>query len=107
MSPLNVVPEELGAAVTGAKALGVTGCNVTIPYKSRIMQYLDELDESAEAAGFYDMIYVPQITPLLQEAVGWGLKGAKGFGMLAALGETCLHNLDRCFSAIRLDEECP
>ncbi len=49
--PFEVFPEALGAAVRGLKALGVAGFNVTIPHKVRVMQYLDELDTSAEAAG--------------------------------------------------------
>lgn len=49
--PFDVVHEGLGAAVTGLKALGAAGFNVTIPHKTTIMQYLDELDDSAEAAG--------------------------------------------------------
>jgi len=104
---INVVPEELGAAVTGLKALVVVGFNVTIPYKSRIMQYLDELDESAEAASVYDMVYVPQITPLLQEAVGWGLNEPTALECSPLWVKTCLHNLDRYISTIRLDEERP
>jgi shikimate dehydrogenase len=49
--PFEVAPEGLGAAVTGLKALGVAGFNVTIPHKTRVMQYLDELDSTADAAG--------------------------------------------------------
>lgn len=49
--PFNVAPEGLGVAVAGLKALGVAGFNVTIPHKTHIMQYLDGLDESADAAG--------------------------------------------------------
>ena len=49
--PFDVAPEGLGAAVTGLKALGVAGFNVTIPHKTRIMQFLDQLDATAEAAG--------------------------------------------------------
>lgn len=49
--PFEVTPEGLGTAVAGLKALGVSGFNVTIPHKTEIMQYLDELDSSAEIAG--------------------------------------------------------
>lgn len=49
--PFEVAPEGLAAAVAGLKALGVAGFNVTIPYKTHIIQYLDALDDSAEAAG--------------------------------------------------------
>jgi shikimate dehydrogenase len=49
--PFDVAPEGLGAALTGLKVLGVTGFNVTIPHKTSIMAYLDELDVSARSAG--------------------------------------------------------
>jgi len=49
--PFDVAPEGLGAAIAGLKELGVAGFNVTIPHKTHIMQYLDELDASADAAG--------------------------------------------------------
>jgi shikimate dehydrogenase len=49
--PFDVAPEGLEAAVTGLKALGVKGFNVTIPHKTTIMAYLDELDVSARSAG--------------------------------------------------------
>ena len=49
--PFGVAPERLGEAVSGLRALGVAGFNVTIPHKVAVMEYLDGLDESAEAAG--------------------------------------------------------
>jgi len=49
--PFEVAPEDLGSAVTGLKALHVSGFNVTIPHKTRIMPYLDELDITADTAG--------------------------------------------------------
>lgn len=49
--PFEVASENLGVAITGLKALGVAGFNVTIPHKTAVMSYLDDLDESAVAAG--------------------------------------------------------
>ncbi len=49
--PFEVAPDSLGEAVAGLKALGVAGINVTIPYKTEVMKYLDGLDETAVAAG--------------------------------------------------------
>jgi shikimate dehydrogenase len=49
--PFEVLSENLGLAVAGLRALGVAGFNVTIPHKIAIMSYLDELDDSAVAAG--------------------------------------------------------
>jgi len=41
-------PDDLPAAVEGIRALGIMGVNVTIPYKERVVKYLDSL--SAEAS---------------------------------------------------------
>jgi len=49
--PFEVAPDGLGAAVTALKALGVAGFNVTIPHKTNVIRFLDELDDSADAAG--------------------------------------------------------
>ena len=45
------VEEEVGRAVEGAYALNVLGLNVTVPYKSRVMEYLTEMDELAQRIG--------------------------------------------------------
>jgi shikimate dehydrogenase len=49
--PFHVTKENLEAAVKGFKALGVSGFNVTIPHKTDIMAYLDQIDPLAEAIG--------------------------------------------------------
>jgi shikimate dehydrogenase len=49
--PFEVTPENLHNALLGLKSLGVSGFNVTIPHKSTIIPYLDDLDESAILAG--------------------------------------------------------
>jgi shikimate dehydrogenase len=49
--PFEVAPDGLGAAIMALKALGVAGFNVTIPHKTEVINYIDELDASADAAG--------------------------------------------------------
>ena len=39
------------------KMLGVKGCNVTIPYKRDIIEYIDEISEEAENIGAINTIY--------------------------------------------------
>ncbi|WP_312853814.1 shikimate dehydrogenase [Thermoactinomyces mirandus] len=46
-----VAPSDLKDAVAGFRALGVKGWNVTIPHKVAIMDYLDAVDETAQAIG--------------------------------------------------------
>lgn len=46
-----VAPSHLQDAVAGFCALGVKGWNVTIPHKVAIMDYLDAVDETAQAIG--------------------------------------------------------
>ena len=54
--PFHVVPEQLGPAVAGLRTLQVSGFNVTIPHKSTIMPFLDNLDQSAIAAGAVNVV---------------------------------------------------
>ena len=46
-----VKSEDLRDAVRGMRALGFRGINVTIPHKTEIMRYLDEIDEDAKIIG--------------------------------------------------------
>ncbi|CAB49372.1 shikimate dehydrogenase [Pyrococcus abyssi] len=39
--------EELGKAIDGVRALGISGLNVTMPYKEVVTKFLDELSEDA------------------------------------------------------------
>ena len=45
------VKEDVGAAVKGAYALGIQGMNVTVPYKSDVMEHLVSMDEQAAIIG--------------------------------------------------------
>ena len=42
---------DLEDALRGLRALGFTGCNVTIPYKERVIKYVDEKSEVVEFLG--------------------------------------------------------
>jgi shikimate dehydrogenase len=48
---LDVEPARLEAAVAGLVALGFEGANVTIPHKTRVVAFCDELDPVAERGG--------------------------------------------------------
>ena len=48
---LEVRPEDLPAAVAGARAFGFRGFNCTIPHKVAVIEHLDGLGESAELMG--------------------------------------------------------
>src|SRR5690606_20398804 len=47
----DVSPQELETAVRGMQALGFRGWNVTIPHKVAILEYLDEVEETAREMG--------------------------------------------------------
>lgn len=47
----DVPPSELGTAVSGMRALGFRGWNVTIPHKVAVLEYLDEVEETAREIG--------------------------------------------------------
>ena len=48
---IEVGPNDLKAAVLGAKVMGFQGFNCTIPHKVNVIQYLDGLGESASLMG--------------------------------------------------------
>lgn len=53
-----VSPQNLEAAVNGAKAMGWRGFNCSIPHKIQVMQYLDELGESAKVIGAVNTVVI-------------------------------------------------
>ena len=46
-----VAPNDLEAAIKGGFALGISGFNITVPHKKEVIQYLYELDKTAEMIG--------------------------------------------------------
>lgn len=58
--PVEVSPENLATVFAGLTRMNVTGFNVTIPHKIRIMEYLDELDPLAETIGAVNTICIDE-----------------------------------------------
>jgi shikimate dehydrogenase len=54
--PLEVEEDKLAEAVRGLRALQFIGVNVTIPYKEKIMEYLDHVSDEARACGAVNLI---------------------------------------------------
>lgn len=54
--PFAVPQERLAEAVQGLRSLGVAGWNVTIPHKSAIMPFLDQLSPEAVRAGAVNVV---------------------------------------------------
>ena len=48
--------DELREAIVGAKSLDIRGLNVTMPHKSAVMKYLDEIDPTARSIGAVNTI---------------------------------------------------
>ena len=49
--PFRVKPDDLEDAVRAISALGIRGMNVTVPHKTRIIEYLDRITVEARAVG--------------------------------------------------------
>ena len=56
--PIHVTADKLGQAVEGLKNLGCSGWNVTVPHKSAIIPFLDQLDPSAEQMNAVNTVQV-------------------------------------------------
>jgi shikimate dehydrogenase len=54
--PFDVVADNLKDALKGVVALGISGFNVTIPHKEKIIEYLDDLSEEAAMIGAVNTI---------------------------------------------------
>lgn len=77
--PLPVMPEQVGAALAGLRALGFAGSNVTVPHKQAVIPFLQELSPAAQALGAVNTIVVDG-ERLLGDNTDWA-------GFLAALAE--------------------
>lgn len=48
---IKVLPDDLEAAMTSVRVLGMKGINLTMPHKIKVLPYLDELSEAAGIIG--------------------------------------------------------
>ncbi len=55
---LPVLPERLGDAMRGLRALGFAGCNITIPHKVAAMPLMDRIDPLARRIGAINTVVV-------------------------------------------------
>ncbi len=78
--PLPVRPGDLPAALRGLAALGLRGCNVTLPHKEEAARLMDVLDAPAARLGAVNLVTV---------AADGALHGANtdGAGFLASIAE--------------------
>lgn len=49
--PLEVAPDDLAQAVDGLRVLHFAGFNVTVPFKEKVMPYLDDITKLAQTIG--------------------------------------------------------
>ncbi len=52
----HVLPENIGHLIQSCKTLNIKGLNVTIPHKTSVIEYLDEIDETAAKIGAVNTI---------------------------------------------------
>ena len=55
--PFDVSPESLQAALDGIRGLGITGINVTIPHKERVIGLLDWVSDDASRIGSVNTVH--------------------------------------------------
>ncbi|MBS3812866.1 shikimate dehydrogenase [Candidatus Bipolaricaulota bacterium] len=67
----SVEREDLAAAIEGARALGVNGLNVTIPYKVDVFREMDGVSESAEAISAVNTIVFKEDGELYGDNTDW------------------------------------
>ena len=54
--PFEVSPENLESAINGIRSLGITGVNITVPHKEKVISFLDEITEEASLIGSVNTI---------------------------------------------------
>ena len=52
----DIEEKNLGKGIDGIRALGILGCNITIPHKVNVMNYLDNVEKNAKIIGAVNTI---------------------------------------------------
>ncbi len=78
----DVPPEALGAAIDGARALGIRQLAVSIPHKQAVMEHLDEVDATARSIGAVNTVTRADDGRLLGANTDW-------LGVVRTLEERC------------------
>ena len=76
---VEVGPDDLEAAVNGAKVMGFQGFNCTIPHKVKVIEYLDALGESASLMGAVNCV--------VRKGNDWIGENTDGKGFVSSLKE--------------------
>lgn len=53
--------DDIADAIGGIRALGLSGVSVTIPFKEKVMPYLDSVDETSEQIGAVNTIKIEEV----------------------------------------------
>ncbi len=56
--PFEIKPENLKSVMRCAGAFGMSGLNITVPYKEKVLQYLDEIDRETLLIGAVNTIVI-------------------------------------------------
>src|SRR5690554_4768588 len=80
----DVLEQELFHAVEGLNALGFIGFNITIPYKEKILPFLDETDDIADAIGAVNTVKIKGT-----KLIGFNTDGAGFLDSLIRRGIYC------------------
>jgi shikimate dehydrogenase len=54
--PFKISPQHVGQALQSLRILNIAGANITVPYKEKVIPYLDELSEGANIIGAINTI---------------------------------------------------
>ena len=74
--PLPCQPERLGEAVHGIAALGFAGANVTIPHKTAVLDFCDEVDDVARKGASANTLVISGGRVLASSTDGLAVTGA-------------------------------